>query len=759
MARKRKKKKKNLNSKISSPGPVQESVSKPPARRRIWITLPTIAVAAGLLWIWVEHTPGTLDLRPSPNVLLISIDTLRADHVGAYGAEAKTATIDALAEGGVVFERSISSAPITLPSHASLFTGTYPIFHGVRDNGSFRLDDEHVTLAETFEGAGYRTAAFIGSFALDSRFGLDQGFEHYDDFYGDTGGYRLVRLQEGAAEPGGREFYDYTISERPADDVLGPALDWLIGLGDEPWFAFIHIWDPHHPYLPPSPFRESHPDDLYTGEIAYVDEALGRFLRELEEAEELSNTLVVLTADHGEGLGEHGEKTHGMFAYESTLHVPLILQWQDVIPARRRVPARVRLIDLAPTILELAGLPPQETHQGESLVSLILDPSGEEGREIYFEALANNLNRNWAPLTGVYNGSFKFVDLPIPELYDLETDPKENRNLYEEQEDKGRELRSSLQQVVAAFSTEESRKAETENLDSETVSRLQALGYVVDPAEKPVVKAYTEEDDPKRLVHLSDKLDDGLAAHRAGRSEDAIRLFREIIEERPNFANAHANLAHVLHETGRSREAIAVIENALRNSVRTRTMMGRLGLYLQEVGELEKSADVLETVIEDDPSYVEAYNYLSVTYARLDRPRDAIRMVRKLLDLDPTYASGYSNLGSIFLSFDRLADAEKNFRRALDLDPRLARAWNGLGVVYAKTGRSEEAISAWTRTTEIDSGQFDTLYNLGTLLIQLNRFEEALPHLEQFVRTAPRDRYGSDIPKVQRLIARLKGEG
>ena len=285
--------------------------------------------------------------KPRPNVLLLSVDTLRADYLGAYGARVKTPTIDRLAKSGILFDRAVSHVPITLPSHASIFTGAYPIAHGVRDNGAFRLAEEKVSLAETFGAAGYRTAAFVGSFALDSRFGLDQGFELYDDFYGDTGG-----------------FNDFSISERVADDVLKPALAWLSEQNDSSWFAFVHLYDPHAPYVAPVTFRQAHPEDPYAAEVAYIDDALGRFLEALRERGLLDNTLIVFTSDHGEGLGEHGEKTHAMFAYDSTLHVPLILKWEGVLPESRRVPSRVRLIDVAPTVLEMAGLDTFEGNQG-----------------------------------------------------------------------------------------------------------------------------------------------------------------------------------------------------------------------------------------------------------------------------------------------------------------------------------------------------------------------------------------------------------
>jgi arylsulfatase A-like enzyme len=399
--------------------------------------------------------------KPSPNVLLISVDTLRADHLGAYGASSGTPRLDAIAKAGVVFERAVAPVPITLPSHASLFTATYPFAHGVRDNGSFRLAGERGTLTETFRAAGYRTAAFVGSFALDSRFGLDQGFEIYDDFYGDTSALG-----------------NFAISERPAADVLAPALDWLSEQGEAPWFAFVHLYDPHAPYDPPAPFREKFASDRYRGEVAYVDEALGEFLDELSNRGRLENTLLVVTSDHGEGLGEHGERTHGMFAYETTLRVPLIFSWEGVLPPRRVAP-RVRLLDVAPTLLALSGLDPLPDSQGVSLVPFLEGKEDSTETESYFEALAFNLNRGFAPLTGLYRGNLKYIELPIPEIYDLESDPGETKNLAPAEPALVREMASRLEEIGSEGSIENEGGEHRLAVDEETRRRLESLGYAI----------------------------------------------------------------------------------------------------------------------------------------------------------------------------------------------------------------------------------------------------------------------------------------
>jgi arylsulfatase A-like enzyme/Flp pilus assembly protein TadD len=638
----------------------------------------------------------------------------------------------------VVFEQAVSPVPITLPSHASLFTATYPFTHGVRDNGSFHLATEKRTLAEMFRAAGYRTAAFVGSFALDSRFGLDQGFELYDDFYGDTS-----------------DLGNFAISERPASDVLAPALEWLSQPREEPWFAFIHLYDPHAPYEPPAPFRETFASEPYRGEVAYVDEALGEFLEELRNHGKLENSLLVLTSDHGEGLGEHGERTHGMFAYESTLRVPLIFSWEGVL-APRRVASRVRLLDVGPTLLDLSGLERLPGSQGVSLVPLLEGKEDPSESESYFEALAFNLNRGFAPLTGFYRGSLKYIDLPIPEVYDLDSDPKETENLAPARPALLKEMASRLDEIEIASSAGKAGEEQRLAVDEETRRRLESLGYATGPGATSEKRSYGVEDDPKRLVQLSDRLDDALAAHLAGRSEEAIRLLRAIVAERPSMAKAYDDLSYVLREGGRLEEAIGALETSVEREASTIAMRSRLGLYLQEAGKTEDSIGVLEAVLKEDPSYAEAYNYIGLAYARDGRTEEAIEVFRKLIDLDESYASAYSNLGSVYLAQGRHAEAEREFRRALEVDPRLSAAWNGLGVVAARTGREAEAVASWERSLGLDPRQYDTLYNLGSLLTQMNRFAEAVGYLERFVETAPPERYGADIPKVKRLLAALK---
>ncbi len=730
--------------KVTSPPRSEEPpLSHSTKWRRWWIAAAALVGLIACTWLLFTDfkVSGELELDHGspPNVLLISVDTLRADYLGAYGGAVPTPSFDALAKEGVLFEKTVSHAPITLPSHASILTGSYPIAHGVRDNGSFRLDASQNSLAEVFQASGYRTAAFVGSFALDSRFGLDQGFDVYDDDYGDTS-----------------ELGEFHVSERAAEAVLDSAQAWLDELNDERWFVFIHLFDPHFPYAPPPPFGREYADDPYAGEVAYVDSALGHFLDELRKAGKLSNVLIVATADHGEGLGEHGEKTHAMFAYDSTLHVPLILNWQSFLPEGVRVPSRVRLIDLAPTVAELAGLEAPQGCQGRSLIPIVTGVEKPEDRDSYFEAMTFHLNRDLAPLTGLYHGPHKYIDLPIPELYDLGADPQESDNLFEIQPEFGRQAASVLDQLITSHSTEVTGEIRTAELDRETVARMESLGYLVAPRRRGKSREYTQEDDPKRLLHLADRMDEGMAAQRSGHTDEAIRLFRAVLSERPSYGSAYAYLADVFYEVGRLDQAIAALQEAQEKGAQTVTTRSKLGAYLQEAGRLEESVSVLESLIEDNPSHAEAHNYLGISYARLGRPDKAIEALEKLVELDSSSANAYSNMGSAYVELERFQQAERHFLQALEINPRLAFAWNGLGVTHDQARRPEEAIRAWKRAVELDRRQYEALYSLGVILTELERPAEAIGYLEQFLASTPLNRYRQERENVRWLVNELK---
>jgi arylsulfatase A-like enzyme/Tfp pilus assembly protein PilF len=696
------------------------------SRKFAWAIVAIIAVAviasAGL-W-WTLRTPTfTLDTNPDRNVLLVTIDTLRADVVGAYGGRAVTPNLDRLAAHGARFELAHAHAVVTLPSHASILTGRYPYEHGVRDNTGYRLPPTEQTAATLLKARGFTTGAFIGGFPLDRRFGLNRGFDTYDD-----------RLTTGT---------DAAERERRADVVVASALDWI---GKQPgrWFAWVHLYDPHVLYEPPGDWAGRFPSEPYLGEVSWTDSALGPLFDRAGAGSR--PTLVVVTADHGEGLGEHGESTHSIFAYESTLRVPLILtQVGGAAAAGMKgvtIGTPVRHVDLLPTLLDAAGAPAAANASGTSLKD-VLNGRGDGDRPSYFEAMTAAVTRGWAPLRGVVAGREKYIDLPIVELYDLAADPAETTNVAAARPERVRALLNMLK----GFNVAPPARAQVES--AETVERLRSLGYV-GGGSATVKEKYTDEDDPKRLIELEQLLERGASAFRQGRADEAIEIYKTVIARRKDTEDAYRKLALVYWRTGRPRLSIETLETALRNGVTQKEVRNRLAQYLAEAGQPARAIALLEHDAGDDP---DALIGLGNAYMLTGRHRDAVATFNRLLTIDPSNGLAYENIGVAELQAKDYKGAELALRRAIALNPNLPGAWTTLGVVLAGTGRKPEAIDAWKRAVHIDAGELNALFNLTVNLVEAGRMDEARTHGERFIATAP-PQMQQDVTTVRRLIAR-----
>jgi arylsulfatase A-like enzyme/Flp pilus assembly protein TadD len=715
------------------------------ASRALALIVTAVLIAGALaILAWRRVGPGRRGIEHGAcsgcNVLLITIDTLRSDRVGAFGGpQGLTPALDRLAAEGLRLTRAYTAAPLTLPAHASILTCVSPPVHGVRTNGLFRLGPSVPTLAAVLKSAGYRTGAFVGAFVLDARFGLNRGFDVYDDRYGEKHGDET----DGA--------------ERRAEEVIKPATEWITQPSNPPsatrnsqWFAWIHLYDPHEPYRAPEPYASRAAP--YDAEVAYTDAMIGKLLADLAAAHQLDRTLVIVAADHGESLGEHGERSHGVFAYDVTLRVPWIIWAGGGRLSGRSWDGIARLIDLAPTALDLVGQPAPAGCEGRSLVDAVA--AGERtAPPAYFEAMDANLTRNWAPLTGIVSGRHKLIDLPIPELYDLTADPQETTNVFGREGERARAAQSLLEARIAEFARRGSAGERT-TLTADARQRLQALGYVASSAE-PGRRTYTDADDPKALIGASNELNRALADFRAGAVTDAMTAVRDIIRAHPAFTTAYGVLASMQRDTGDLGGGIATLDQVVRRGTADQSMMLVLGGYLLEAGALPKAAHLLEALVAAHPDYADAHNSLGVVYSRMGRRREAQAAFRRVLELDPTSATAYENLGIDAIGAGDFSAAIDHLTRAIELDPRLARAHNALAAASMRQKREADAIAHWQTALRLDPRLYDALYNLGTSLWDAGRRDEARPYLERFVREAPPQRYEADLARVRSMIDAL----
>ncbi len=694
--------------------------------------LPATAVVACLLVaaaVWWWPTRHRVRREAGLSVLLITVDTLRADAVGAYSGRAGlTPWIDRLASRGVVFDDAHAHNVLTLPSHANILSGRYPVDHGVRDNAGFRFPQGTDTLATLLAARGYRTAAFVSAFPLASRFGLGRGFEFYDDAFVGAGA-RPAFLEQ----------------ERPGTETVARTRRWLEAQRGRPFFCWVHVFEPHYPYQPPEPFAARFPGDPYHGEVAAADAALGPLLEPVLAAGGQGRTLVVLTSDHGESLGEHGELTHGIFAYEATLRVPLILYQPRLFDARR-VFAPARHVDLLPTILDALALAPPAGLPGRSLLRVAAGAPAEETTS-YFEALSGQLNRGWAPLTGVIHDRVKYIDLPIPELYDLGVDAREDSNLAGRQPRQLEEWRNLLAPLRSRPGPA-GRQAE----DRETQERLRSLGYLAGGS-APAKQRYTESDDPKNLIAIDGRLQEIAGRFFAGDLPGALARGRDLVALRPQMPLAWLYLAHLQREAGDLAGAVESLRKAHALGPRDATTLSLLGAYLTQAGRPREAVALLAPAAGGAEPDLDILASLGLALAKLGRTSEALEVLGRARVQEPRNPMVLVQLGAVQLMAGHREPAREAFETALKLNPDSVRAHSSLGLMAAEDGHADRALEHWRAAVALDPQECESLLTLGVLLWRRGRPADGRLYLDLFLASAPPARYASEIERVRGLLA------
>ena len=608
-----------------------------------------------------------------PSVILITLDTVRADRMGFLGSKrGLTPHLDTLARQSVVFERAYSQAPITPASHGTILSGTFPRFHGVRDFGS-RLPDSIPYLPELLRARGYRTAAFVSSIILDPKNGFAPGFERGFDIY--DAGFR--RTKRGESRLGSMQ--------RRGDETVARALDWLGKNRLGPVFLWIHIWDAHDPYDPPEPFKERYAKEPYDGCVAYLDATVGKLLDGLRSAGVYDSTLIAVLSDHGESLGDHGENTHGVFLYDATIRVPVLIKFPKARFAGQRVAARASLVDVAPTLLEALQAPIPTAMQGQSLISLIGMKSAGD-RPSFAENEYTHRGFGWSSLEALRTGGFLFIRAPRPELYQQTVDPGEEHNLYEKNKLAAARIAVQLNgflKLAGANAPEAARRT----LDPQSIEKLRALGYV------PSFGAETASSsvDPKTHIQVANDLHDANLRIEEGKETTAILLLEHVVASDPQIPHAQYFLGVAYKELRQYDKAIPHLKKAIELVPDSMMAQYEMALALYETGELKASATHFEIIVEHSPDWTDARFSLAAVYARIDRVPEALIHLGITLDLDPNHYRANLLRGRILsLQGDPLG-ALPNLEKAVRLELESSEAHEFLAEAYAQLGRDSDA--------------------------------------------------------------------
>jgi arylsulfatase A-like enzyme/Tfp pilus assembly protein PilF len=655
-------------------------------------------------------------------IVLITIDTLRADRLGSYGSTRKlTPALDRFAQDAYRFTAAITQVPITLPAHATILTGLHPARHGVRTNDGFRLPARVATLAEAVRGRGYATGAFIGGYPLQASSGLSRGFDRYDD--------------EFLKKPGA--------IERPADAVVDAALGWIEPHRTQPFFVWLHLFDPHSPYMPPAPYAAAHADAPYDGEVAYTDAAIGRFFDRLRQLDLFARSAVVVVADHGESLGEHGERTHGTFLYDATIRVPLLIKPADETVSHT-IDVPVETSDLAPTMAAMAGTALGDV-DGRSVLPLMIGDRGNRGdpdRPAYAESYYQNVLLGWSPLRAVRTTRWKFIEAPRPELYDLQTDPTEKQNHVEDHA----ALAAGLQRALPAAPD----AAPANRPAAESAERLRSLGYA---SGSTVATAASRRVDPKDRVEVWAAIEDGI--DRTARDPQAAqRAFARALSLDPGNGLAMKYLADVSFRAGKLAAARDGYRRAVAAGFRHPDVFVNLASIAEREGKTGEARAALTEAVQSAPADADAWNRLGLLEARSGDLAAARRAFTSAMAAAPDRAEPYYNLAIVERRAGNEAAAQLGLQEALARDPSYPEAHYELGTGYLMAKQAERALTEYRAALAARPDYAEALFGAARAALDLGKKDDARRDYEQFIKVAPPE-YQAQVAAARDALRRL----
>jgi arylsulfatase A-like enzyme/tetratricopeptide (TPR) repeat protein len=665
---------------------------------------------------------GRLDPRDF-NVLFFTLDTTRADHLGCYGYPyIETPNIDDLAAKGFLFRHVTSQAPLTLPSHSSIFTGTYPCYNGVRDNGGFYLEPEQTTLAEVLKKAGWATSAFIGAFVLDSRWGINQGFDYYYDHF-DFTKYKTI---------------SFDTVQRDGGEVVRAFFDWLEPHRQAKFFSWIHLYDPHTPYEPPEPFKARYggrPWGLYDGEIAYVDSLIGRVVEKLRGDGLLDRTLIVIAADHGESLGEHDESGHGFFVYDATQSVPLIIRIPSGTRQARFVDSLVENVDIMPSLLEMLGIDVPKEVQGRSFLSLMAGRTGGPEHLGYSETYYPRYRYGWSELRSLRSNAYKFIQAPRPELYDLVRDPHELSNIYTPESPEGWRLERELRDLETQMSAKGVENQGPKNLDNDAREKLMALGYVGGFTSSSKSTGLGERGDPKDKILLYNKIKLAEGAATNKEFDDSLKLLDEVLTEDPGIMEARQIKASVYLQLERPEEAIAECREALKVDENFEAAIFVMARAFQSQKKYDEAISGYNRIIQLNQKDPDPHLNLGEIYYTTRELDKAIPNLEMAISLDPQHsAKAHNLLGLAYLEKKMPDRAMEEIGLALQIRPNIPDAHYNLGTIYEHEGDKDKAILEYKKEIEIHPDAYPAHFNLALIYGQRGLVHEQVSELQETIK-------------------------
>lgn len=661
-------------------------MDRPRSSRLFWMAMLLMIVTAAVA-IWIFLRPQPQDIR---NVILISIDTCRSDYLSCYGYPRQTTpNIDQVADQGVLFENTISPVPITLPAHCTMMTGTIPPYHGVRNNIGYQLSQSNQTLAEILSTEGFRTAAIVSAFVLDSKFGMAQGFESYND--------RFVNVRHALSG-----------DERIGEETTCFALEWLNEHQSEKFFLFLHYYDPHDDYEAPEPFATEYADNSYAGEIAYTDHCIGQVIEKIKEVDLYDSSLIVITGDHGEMLGEHGELTHTYFVYKSAVKVPLIFK----LPGRtksRRVPHCVGLVDILPTICAILGIDKPNSIQGRDLSPhFIGKPPLDKNRSLYSESIVPTRYGANA-LMALTTDRYKYIQSTRPELYDIVQDHNEQNNLFEHQPERGASFEHQLQQVLEQTLAKDAAGNQVV-LTAQELYRLESLGYVGGTNDQRLFDQ--GRDDAKDLIDFHVSFKQALMFEYKGQHEQCKEILRKLSLERPTFPETFLKLAKIAFQEQKFEEALEPFYASLKLYPKNTDAEANLGVTLANLGRLDDAIIHLNKAIQIDPKKSPAHHSLASLLQKQGKPDQALVHYNKAIELGLQTAQIYYDLAGLWSTKGDLNKALSYYVKSLQVNPRDAKVHNLVAAIFFRQRKWNDAIKHYEQSLKIKPDQITALNNI-----------------------------------------------